>query len=88
MQPFIQNNSFIQTTPRSRLNYTGQIRAKQKQQNYLKQVVQRAIYNTYSDSTQSKIEFYRTNYNTYEAQHFSEQTSYDYKHTLHNKVAI
>ena len=29
MSPFNPNNSFIQTTPRTKLNYTGQIRAKQ-----------------------------------------------------------
>ena len=28
MHPFNPNNSFIQTTPRTRLNYTGQTRAK------------------------------------------------------------
>ena len=30
MHPFNPNNSFIQTTPKTRLNYTGQNRAKQK----------------------------------------------------------
>ena len=30
MYPFNQNNSFIQTTPRESLNYTGQTRAKKK----------------------------------------------------------
>ena len=29
-----------------------------------------------------KIEFYRTKHNTYEAQNFSELTSYDYEHLI------
>ena len=33
MQPFNQNNSFTQTTPRTNLNYTGQTRAKKEAQN-------------------------------------------------------
>jgi len=55
--------------------------------NYIKQKVNKVIYPVnfvpkhaaiyskqfiYSDNTKKKIEFFRTNYNTYEAQNFSE----------------
>ena len=33
MYPFIHNKSFIQTTPRTSLNYKGQTREKQKLKN-------------------------------------------------------
>ena len=36
----------------------------------------------YPDNTQNKIEFYRTNYKTYEAQNFSEHASYVYEHPI------